>query len=110
MKRLAITIAILFAAALTQARAADAKETWEKDCSKCHGADGKGDTKMGKKLEVRDLTDPKVQASFTDEQALKSTKEGVKAEGKTKMPAFADKLSDDEIKAVVTYLRSFKKG
>ncbi len=110
MRTIAIIAAVLLTAGLAQSRAADAKETWEKNCSKCHGPDGKGETKMGKKLEVRDLTDSKVQASFTDQQAFDSTKNGVKAEGKQKMPGFAEKLSDDEIKAVVTYLRTFKKG
>ena len=50
MKRiLTVSIAIMAVSALS-ARAADAKETYEKDCLKCHGADGKGETKMGKKL------------------------------------------------------------
>ena len=104
-----IVVVVAFAAALP-VRAADAKDNWEKNCAKCHGPDGKGDTKMGKKLEVRDLTDPKVQAAFTDAQATTSIKDGVKAEGKQKMPGYADKLSDDEIKALVTYVRSLKKA
>ena len=67
-KLLTLTIAVLGVAALS-ANAADGKALYEKNCAKCHGADGKGDTKMGKKLEVRDYTDAKVQASFTDDQA-----------------------------------------
>ncbi|MBM3853789.1 MAG: cytochrome c, partial [Verrucomicrobia bacterium] len=38
--------------------AADVAGNWNEHCSKCHGADGKGQTKMGKKLGLRDLTDP----------------------------------------------------
>ena len=58
MKKIIIlAIALGFAAAMT-ASAADAKENWEKSCAKCHGADGKGQTKMGKKLNVRDMTEP----------------------------------------------------
>jgi cytochrome c5 len=49
MKRiLTLSIAIMAVSALS-AGAADAKTTYEKDCAKCHGADGKGETKMGKK-------------------------------------------------------------
>ena len=89
-------------------RAADAKAIWVKDCSKCHGEDGKGKTKMGEKLGVKDYTDAKVQADMKDEKMLKSIKEGVKEDDKTKMKAFSD-LSDDEVKALVAYVRAFKK-
>ena len=90
-------------------RAAETKELWDKNCASCHGKDGKGDTKMGKKAGARDYTDDKVQDSFDDAKAFKAIKEGVTAEGKEKMKAFADKLTDDEIKALVAYVRAFKK-
>jgi cytochrome c553 len=89
--------------------AAEVKENWKKHCATCHGADGKGDTKMGKKLDVKDYTDPKVQAAMKDEDMIQITKEGKKEGGKTKMNGFKDKLSDDEIKALVAHIRSFKK-
>ncbi len=60
MKKTILLTLALFVAAMTSMRAADAKENWEKNCAKCHGADGKGDTKMGKKVGVKDYTDPKV--------------------------------------------------
>ena len=109
MKKI-LTAALLFAfgSALT-AFAADGKTIWEEQCAKCHGPDGKGDTKMGKKLSIKDFTDAKVQAAFTDEGAFKAVKEGVKnAEGVSRMKAI-EGLSDDEIKAVVAQVRSFKK-
>lgn len=84
------------------------KENWDKQCLKCHGPDGKGQTKLGKKSEVKDLTDPKVQAAFTDEKAFKSIKEGLKDGDKTKMKP-AEKITDEEIKALVAYVRTFKK-
>ena len=109
--KIILAVAVIFAfGALLPVRAADTKENWEKNCAKCHGPDGKGDTKMGQKLQVRDLTDSKVQSSFTDEKATKSIKEGVKAEGKSTMPGYAEKLNDDEIKALVAYVRGLKKG
>lgn len=91
------------------ASAADAKENWEKSCLKCHGADGKGDTKMGQKLGVRDYTDAKVQADLKDDAAFKAIKEGLKDKDDKTLMKPAEGLSDDEIKALVAQVRSFKK-
>lgn len=91
------------------ARADDAKAIFEKDCAKCHGADGNGQTKMGQKLGVRDYTDAKVQAELKDDVAFKSIKEGLKdKEGKVLMKP-AESLSDEDIKGLVAYIRAFKK-
>ena len=79
------------------------------NCAQCHGKDGHADTKMGTKLNAKDLTDPKVQADFTDAKATQSIKEGVKENGKTTMKSFGGKLTDDEIKALVAYVRTLKK-
>ncbi len=107
-KLLTLTIAMLAVAALS-ARAADAKANYEKDCAKCHGPDGKGDTKMGKKTGAKDYSDPKVQEAMKDDAAFKSIKEGLKdKDGKVLMKPF-DALSDADIKALVDYMRKFKK-
>jgi len=106
-KAILMTVAAC-AAMVVSASAADVKETWEKSCKKCHGAEGKGDTTMGKKLEIKDLTDAKVQDSFKDDAAFKAIKEGVKDGDKTRMKAI-EGLSDDEIKAMVAYVRTLKK-
>jgi mono/diheme cytochrome c family protein len=105
---IALTISILIAAPLS-VRAADAKTNWANNCAQCHGADGSANTPMGKKLSAKDLTDPKVQAAFTDAKATQSIKEGVKQGGKPAMKAFGGKLTDDEIKALVAYVRTLKK-
>lgn len=103
-------LASLFVAATTiSLSAADVKEIWAKDCQKCHGEDGKGQTKMGAKAGVKDYTDPKVQAEMKDENAVKAIKEGIKEDGKEKMKGYSDKVNDEEIKALITYMRSFKK-
>lgn len=105
-----VTIAIsLFIASAISARAGDAKQNWDKYCMQCHGKGGNADTKMGKILSAKDFTDPKVQASFTDADAAKAIKEGIKEGGKTKMTAFAGKLTDAEVKALVAYVRALKK-
>ncbi len=109
MKRLLVIAIALGLTAAWSARAADAKENWTKQCVKCHGEDGKGDTKMGKKAGCKDYTDAKVQADMKDDKAIKSIKEGVKEGDQTKMKAFGDVLSDDEIKALVAHVRTFKK-
>ena len=91
------------------ASAAEAAENWNKMCASCHAKDGSGSTMMGKKLNVKDYRDAKVQTDLTDDQAIKAIKDGVAEGGKDKMKSFKDKLTDDEIKALVTYIRSFKK-
>ena len=107
-KTLILALAIVATAALS-ARADDAKAVYEKDCAKCHGADGKGDTKMGKKLGVKDYTDAKVQAELKDDAAAKAIKEGLKdKEGKVLMKP-AESLSDSDIKGLVAYIRTLKK-
>ena len=91
-------------------RAADAKELWEENCTKCHGADGKGKTKMAEKLAMTlDLTDAKAQDK-KDEEVIKVIREGVrdKDTGKKRMKPFED-LSDADVKLLVGYFRSLKK-
>jgi cytochrome c553 len=107
-KLIAAAVAITFGAVMV-ASAADAKENWDKQCAKCHGPDGKGQTKMGQKLGVKDYTDAKFQAELKDDAAFKTIKEGVKdKEGKQLMKP-AEGLSDDDIKALVKHVRTFKK-
>jgi len=109
MKKLIVCTLALLAAGALSVRAADAKESYDKNCAKCHGEDGKGKTKMGEKLGVKDYSDAKVQASFTDEQMAKTIKEGLKEDDKVKMKAYGDTLNDDDIKGLVAYIRGLKK-
>ncbi len=107
-KRILLAIALSILPALSLS-AADAKAQYEKDCAKCHGADGKGETKMGKKLGAKDYTDPKVQAELKDDKAIKAIKEGLKDKEDKVLMKPAEGLSDDDIKALVGYMRTFKK-
>ena len=88
----------------TPAAADDAAATYKAKCAICHGADGKGDTPMGKKLGLRDFTSPEVQKMSDDELI------GIITDGKNKMPAYENKLSAAQIKDVVTYIRQLAKG
>ena len=109
MKLIVTLIVSLFAASAVSLHAADAKANWDANCAQCHGKSGNADTKMGKTLNAKDLTDAKVQAAFSDAKATESIKNGVKENGKTTMKAFAGKLTDDAIKALVAYVRTLKK-
>lgn len=103
----AACVTLLLAAAVSSA--APVAENWENHCAKCHGADGKGQTKAGKKLSVKDYTDAKVQAEMKDEEMLKAITDGVfEKGGKEKMKAYKDEVSAAEAKELVAYIRKFK--
>src|SRR5687768_10657841 len=105
------TRALIAATALLAASvsAADLKTNWETHCMKCHGADGKGNTKMGRQSGVKDYTDPKVQAEMKDEKALKIIKESIVEKGKKKMDPYADKIREQEMKELIAHMRTFAK-
>jgi cytochrome c553 len=107
-KTISLVVALLAIPALSVC-AADAKANYEKGCTKCHGADGKGETKMGKKMGAKDYTDAKVQDELKDEAAIKAIKEGLKDKDGKKLMGPAEDLSDTEIKDLVAYMRKFKK-
>ncbi len=106
IKSSALAIAFLAGAEMW---AADVKMNWDKECAKCHGPDGRGQTRMGRQSGAKDYTDPKVQAEMDDTKAAARIKEGMKENGKEKMKPYGDKLSDEEIKALVAHMRTFKK-
>lgn len=97
---LAAAIFLLTASARAQDEAA---ALYKSNCAACHGADGKGDTAIGKSQKLRDLGSEEVQKQ-TDAQLTDIT-----ANGKGKMPAYKGKLTDDQIKQLVVFMRSLKK-
>lgn len=93
-----------------QAFAADkAPKSYTRHCASCHGKDGKGNTRAGRQSKAKDLTDAKYQATFDDEQMVKSIKEGIEVDGKEAMKGYKDKLSASDIKELVPFIRSLAK-
>jgi cytochrome c6 len=87
----------------TPLMAQDGATLYKTKCAMCHGADGKGDLPMGKKLNVRDLGSPEVQKQTDAELST------IIAKGKGKMPAFEAKLTSAQIGQVVAYIRELAK-
>jgi cytochrome c553 len=108
MKKLIMAIAVTAGMAL-YASAGDVTASWNKHCASCHGKDGSGETRMGKKAGAKDYRDPKVQAEIKPDEAFKKVKEGFKEDGKERMKPFASKLTDDEIKELVAHIKTFEK-
>ena len=98
---LPLLFALLFLpAARTQA---DAVATYKAKCAGCHGSDGAGSTAAGKATKVRDFHAAEVQKE-TDVELT-----DIIANGKNKMPKYADKLKEGEIKDLVAYVRGLGK-
>jgi mono/diheme cytochrome c family protein len=74
------------------------------NCARCHGADGRGETTLGKLYNTPNLTDAGLQARFSNKEL--ST---VITLGRGGMPSFKKTLSKAEIAALITYVRRFKK-
>ena len=106
MKTPAILIAMLTLAASTSF-AATAAENYKSHCAKCHGADGKGQTTIGKKLKLADYTTAEAQAAFTDEEAVNVITNGIIENGKPKKNPFKEKLTAEEILDLVKHVRAF---
>ncbi|HOW68359.1 MAG TPA: cytochrome c [Candidatus Paceibacterota bacterium] len=77
-------------------------------CKGCHGATGKGDTKLGQKLGVPDFTSVKIQEKMADDQMFKAIKDGIKKESVERMKPYGDKLNEEQIKGLVAYIRTLK--
>ena len=89
--------------ALAGPHTSDGESTFRSKCSICHGADGSGNTATGKKLKMRDLRSEDVQKQSDVQLAEIITK------GKGKMQAYDKKLTEEEIKRLVGYIRDLAK-
>jgi cytochrome c6 len=100
----AALMVLALAVAFSRYASADAgAETFKARCAPCHGATGKGDTTIGKHLNLRDLGSEDVQKKTDDEL------EAIIIRGKGKMPAYEHRLSKEQIQSLVKLIRSLKK-
>lgn len=99
------SLVVLVAAFLfsTLAFAADAGADYKAKCASCHGADGKGDTTIGKNMKVKDLASAEVQKQSDADLTT------IIEKGKKPMPGYEGKLSKEQIDGLVKYVRSLKK-
>ena len=96
---------ILLLVISTVASAQDEGATiFKSKCVLCHGADGTGNTPLGKQLQAANLRSKDVQKK-TNAELHK-----VVHDGQTNMPAFADQLSDEQIDQVIKYIRTLAKA
>jgi cytochrome c6 len=99
----AVLVFIMAAASPLRAQE-DAAALYKAKCASCHAADGSGSTPVGTKLGVKAFSDPEV-VKHPDAEWIETTKKG-----KGKMPAYDGKLTDDQIKTLVKYMRGLAKG
>ena len=79
----------------TKQQIARGADLYARNCSSCHGADGKGETAVGKANKLRDLGSPDVQKQSDTDVT------GVITNGKNKMPAYGKRLKPEQIKDLV---------
>ncbi|MFN2577889.1 MAG: cytochrome c [Pyrinomonadaceae bacterium] len=84
--------------------AVDASSIFNSKCAGCHGKDGRARSRHAKHEHARDLTNAEWQESVSEERIYNSI-----SNGKGKMPAFKNKLSDSQIDELVKYVRRFRK-
>jgi mono/diheme cytochrome c family protein len=98
-----VAVFFLAAAIVLPAFAQSGLDTYKSKCLMCHGVDGLGATPAGKAMKAISFKDPAVIS--TPDAGLIAIVKG----GKNKMPAYSDKLTGDQIKSVVAYIRTLQK-
>jgi mono/diheme cytochrome c family protein len=99
----AISLAVTASANLNSTTAVDGASLFNRQCSQCHGRDGRAKTRRGRQTHTRDISNAEWQNDISDERIFNSI-----SRGKGKMPAFK-KLSDGEIDALIAYVRRLRK-
>jgi cytochrome c6 len=97
----AAVCAILATASIGYAQNSGA-DLYKAKCAMCHGPDGTASTPAGKAMKTPSFKTPE-SAKLTDADMIALT-----TNGKGKMPAYKGKLTDAQIKEVVTFLHTLK--
>ena len=113
MKHACLTLVLITATGVLASRtqggpvtpsARSATKLYSKNCSSCHGRDGRAKTLKAKRNHARNISDSEWQERVSDERIFNAI-----LNGKEKMPAYGKKLSEQEIDMLVTYVRSLRK-
>ena len=98
-----LLLAVIAVCQVADAQTGDGAATFKSKCALCHGADGTGNTALGKQLQAANLGSKEVQKK-TDAELRKTVHDG-----NGNMPPFGEQLSDDEITQLIKYVRHFGK-
>ena len=85
------------------AKAKEGKRLFKQKCTKCHGQDGAGNN-YGQIIGATNLTDPEWQQRVDDNRIINSIKHG-----RGQMPAAGEKLTEEQITALMLHVRTLKK-
>lgn len=108
MKFLMGSLLLLVLVSGAHTASADAAADFSLHCAKCHGSDGKGQTTIGKIFKVPDFTVSSWSSKTSSAQIRETIENGAKdASGKQLMPSFKEKLSAEQINALVEYVQHF---
>lgn len=100
---------LFLASAAVAVAAQDGRKLWNQHCAECHGKDGRGRTKEGRRLKITDLSNRQVQSFFSDEQAARVIREGLRDDDGPIMHPFGKQLTDEQIQSLVRHVRSLRK-
>ena len=106
---LAVAVMVVLAGFVRESRgdnARPASQTYRRYCVSCHGMDGRAKTSKGKYSHARNLTDAEWQTNVSDERIFNSIMNGRNTRGN--MPAFANKLNENEVNSLVGFVRGLK--
>jgi cytochrome c6 len=98
-----VVLTIAFAVSVSAFAADATADVFKSKCASCHGADGKGDTPAGKKMNVKDLASDDVQKQ-SDADLI-----AVIEKGKKPMPGYEGKVTKEQIDGLVKWIRTLKK-
>jgi cytochrome c6 len=98
-----VVLAIAFAMSVSAFAADATADVFKSKCASCHGADGKGDTPAGKKMNVKDFASDDVRKQSDADLA------GVIEKGKKPMPGYEGKVTKEQADGLVKWIRTLKK-
>ncbi len=99
----AVTCGLAVAMVLPAVAQNSGADIYKAKCQMCHGADGTGNTPAGRAIKAASFKSPALVKASDAELVL------AVRNGKGKMPAYASKLTDPQIKATVSYIRTLQK-